>query len=267
MPIVQELSRKQMREALTEAVAREVPVSLSSRIDGQWLTLHTQVLRCDSQGLVLACPPSPPDPAASPTGAGEASPALAEAAEVCLSFKIKHYKHVANTTIEAHCRIESSDGQSVACLRVCPPQRMQRIQRRAYQRVDVPRSRSILATFWHGESSAGEAPPARPALSWEGWVENISAGGFQTRLAGHGAPPMEEGEIVAVQIQLGQEFRPVTADARFRHQVGDQRGVVHQGFQFVGLNETDQGREIIRRIGQIVCEFQRHAPDRADHVA
>jgi len=255
MPIVQALSRKQMAESLRQAIARQIPVQLTCRIDGAWHTLHTKIIGADVGGLWIDVP------TCREADAPEITPGL----KLGLSFKFKHHKHILNTVAECTGPFRLAGGE-VDAVRVQAPRRMRRVQRRAYHRVDVPRNRSVLATFWPGGGSQPDGAD-EPALAWEGWVTNISAGGFQVRIASHGAPDLEVGDLVGVRIELGQEFAPVVADAQFRQQVDDGRGVCLQGFQFVGLNDSATGQEILRRIGAVVCEFQRYQDHQKSSVA
>lgn len=256
MSIVQHLSPRQIQECLDEAIRRQAPISLTCRTGTQWHNLHTKFLHSTPQALWLEYP----------TGAQDPVPEIAEGMELGLSFKLKHHKHILNTIVEAVGQFGLADAAEVRAIGVASPQRVQRVQRRAYHRVDVPRNRSVLATFWPGGLPAAAAGNAT-ALNWEGWVTNISAGGFQVRIGGRNAPDLDVGDLVGVCIDLGQEYEEVLADAKFRQQRRDERGVTYQGFQFVGLNETSQGREMLRRIAGVVCEFQRFQSPSRNSVA
>jgi len=249
MSLIQELSEHQIRQSLAEAIRRGTPVALTCRSDGQWHNLRTRILRRTGPSLWLDAP----------TATGPEAPPVAAGMEVGLSFKLKHHKHIANVPVEAVCPLSADGAEGAPAVRVAVPARMQRIQRRAYLRAEVPRNRSVLATFALGgpDGDAADAEPSRP--TWDGWVTDISAGGFQVRLAGHGTPELDLGDLVTVSVQLGQEFAPIVAAAQFRQEHVDERNVVHHGFQFVGLNESEQGRRTLRRIGQVVCDFQRLA--------
>ena len=78
MPIIQDLSPKQIHDSLCEAVRRECPVALACRIDSMWHTLRSQILQLGDDGLHVA----------QPTGEGPV-PELADALAASLSFKIK----------------------------------------------------------------------------------------------------------------------------------------------------------------------------------
>jgi len=260
MPIVQEMSPVQIRHCLQEAVRKQTPVVLTCRTGPRWYSLQSRLLAHDGERLHLACP----------VAEGQPPPALAKGTAVGLSFKLHHHKHISTVVVDGAGAYRLDGGEVVWALRTRAPQWMQRVQRRAYRRVEVPRSRSVLATFWQGGRAAAADPPAQRAVTWEGWVTNLSAGGFQVRLPeasgpaealwrarGLSAPVLEAGDIVGVRIDLGQDFEPILADAQFRHQVNDERGVLLLGFQFVGLHESESGRQTLRRIGRIVCDFRR----------
>ena len=252
MPIVEELNARQIAVCLDEAIARQLPVAMSCCIGGHWHNLHTCLLHCTGDSLWLTCPADSLTPAVM----------IGPGVQAGLAFKLRHHKHIFSAGVRALGQFGLAGQPVVQALQVPLPERMQRIQRRAYFRADVPRNRSVLATFWEGpEGPEGSSPagsgPSAGVLGWEGWVENISAGGFQVRLASPLLPDVEIGDVVRVRIELGQEFPLVQAQAQLRHQVSEQPGVVSQGFQFIGLNDSEQGRRTLARVSTIVCHFQR----------
>ena len=247
MPLIEELDSEQIHRALTDASRRQVPVALSCRIGSAWHGVRTRMIRKCSQEVYLQYA----DPGEEP------APDLPPSTPVSLAFKLGHHKHMFNALVEDDTECVGPDGVPARALRVSVPERMYRVQRRAYHRVDVPRSRSVLVNFWEGPPAQISGEDGRTCLSWEGWLTNLSAGGFQVRLASGSAPKLEVGDVVGLRISLGQEFRPIEAEAQFRHQVCDDRGVTLLGFQFVGLHESPAGRKTLLRIGQVVCDFQR----------
>jgi len=241
MALLQELSRGQIRQGLSEALRRNTPVNVTCRVDGRWHSLRSRLLALTPDAVWLA----------RPVGRDADGVEVHAGMELGFSFKLKHHKHIFNLPVDAAGEYGTAAGEAIGAIRVVVPPRMQRVQRRAYLRAEVPRNRSILATFRLGGSDGDNGP------TWEGWVTDISAGGFQVRLAHHGAPEMDLGDPVGVAIVAGQEFAPIEAAAQFRQTHVDERGVIHHGFQFVGLNESARGRRTLQRIGQIVCDFQR----------
>ncbi len=246
MPIIEELSGASVRECVLEAISREVPVAVVCRIETDWYTLDSRLLALKGDKLYLTCP----------TAKQGAAPALGVSAQVGLSFKLGHHKHVLNTHVESWLNVQVN-GEVAKALCVLLPAAVQRIQRRAFNLVDVPRSRSVLATFWEGDLPATGADIPSDSLTWDGWVTNISAGGFQIRVPAQGARPLEVGDIVCVRIQAGQEYGPVVADVQFRRMEPNERGVASMSFQFVGLSEAGRGQQTLSLLSRIVCDFQR----------
>lgn len=247
MPLIQELNRGQIENCLAEAVRRRVPVSMTCRVRGVWHNLHSGIVKQGRERLWLRLPDCDDDPA-------DDALKIAEGMMLGMTFKLGHHKHIFNTPVEAVCGVKTDGGETLRAVCVPAPAKMQRIQRRAYYRVEVPRNRSVLATFWHGGQDGDQS------VRWEGWVTNISAGGFQVRLADRAAPNIGAGDVIGVRIEVGQEFEPILADAQFRQRISDPpptHGVALLGFQFVGLNESLRGRQTLSRIGQIVRGFQR----------
>lgn len=247
MPVIQELNERQIQECLSELTQRSSPIIINCQLSDRWFTLHSKVLQHGPDQMWLDYPLST-----------ECHVSLEVAQPISLSFKVRHHKHVFNTIIEAVGKFSVQGGPRMEAICIATPHCMQRIQRRAYNRVDVPRSRSVLATFWlggHGNSPQGPAQAA--LLTWEGWVTNLSAGGFQVRAPRHAAPAMEEGDLSGVKLEIGPEYGPIAADVQLRHQAEDGKGGILLGYQFVGLNESEEGRHTLEVLGRVVADFQR----------
>ncbi len=242
MALIQELNRGQIDTCFCEAVRRRVPISVTCRVRGVWHNLRSGIIKQGHDKLWLQFP----------TSRSGSEPEVTEGLMLGLTFKLGHHKHIFNIPVETICQVNVDGGQAIKAVCVPVPLKMQRVQRRAFNRVNIPASRSVLATFWHGGQDGDRS------VKWEGWVTNISAGGFQIRLPSQAAPDIDDGDIIGICIKVGQEFEPVLADAQFRQQISDDRGVVMLGFQFVGLNESQRGQGTLEHIAQIVRKFQRH---------
>lgn len=247
MPTIEELSQRQILDSLGEAMHKHVPLVLSHRQGEVWVSSHSQILRVLRDRLYLGFPQTQSEP----------PPAFEASMLVGASFKIRHHKHIFNVALQGISDL-AIDGHQTKVLCLNLPADMQRVQRRAFERAEVPRNRSVLATFCQG-SLPGQAPRT---VTWEGWVIDISAGGFQVRLPAHGSPQLEGGDIVEVRLDMGQEYQPIQAKAQFRHAVTDECGAMRMGFQFVGLNESRHGRETLSRLGDIASDFARLAERR-----
>jgi len=248
MTNLKDLPCPQIDEAVRSALERRVPVAITFQSDKSWWSVHSRIVHIQDAHILLEFPR---------TQDGQAVPALQPADRAGVSFKLKHHKHIFTATVvgveEA---VAPEDGQPIRVLRICGPTKMLRLQRRMFQRVDVPANRIVRAAFWMGgcaNEPAGTSPE-RPV--WSGRVVNLSAGGFQVATSDQVGASLEVGDNVGVRIAFGAANETVYSDAQFRHLevVNGQRQL---GFQFVGLAHTTEGRDALQLIGSKVAQFQR----------
>jgi len=240
MALIEELTKQQIETYLDETIRREIPVNMSFRVKNRWYNLRTRIIKRDKKRLWLEYPTDKDRPEKIDVGLA-----------LGLAFKLGRHKHIFTATIQNLCNVHTSDTDTLRLICIPIPSRVQRVQRRAFIRVAVPSSRSILVTFWLGGKDANQL------VRWEGWMTNISAGGFQLRMPSRSAPDLTIDDIVGVRIEIGQDYEPILVDARFRNLLHDERGVTLMGFQFLGLNDSQQGRKTLQRISRIVCSFQK----------
>lgn len=242
---MQDLNIRQINEAILGAVERHIPLSLSVQAD-DWVNLHSRFVAVRDEHLLLELPLLE-----------DGTPhEFAPAQKVALSFKLKHHKYLSNARVV---RIDSwtqEDGTEVAVLSSCFPMQMQRLQRRSFTRVAVPAGRIVRASFWAGKKDSEPAGAGdRPV--WAGKVLDLSAGGFQMLLPEE--PTLNEGESVGVRLAFGPGETSIYCDAQFRHICRQDDGLWSLGFQFIGLAQTEEGREVLRHIGRKMSEFTRFA--------
>jgi len=247
MAVLQELSADQIDELIGMAVARTVPLIITIRTEASWDNLHSRMLAVRGTHLLVELPCV--DPKAAPHE-------FVPSERVGMSFKLKHYKHLFTATVVGQERIKLPDGTEAPALAVVLPSRMQRLQRRAFIRADVPPNRIVRASFWMGGCDCEPAgtSPQRPV--WSGRVTNISAGGFQLATEPQAAEGLESGDPVGVRLVFGTDGQAIYADAQFRYaQMDRDRALL--GFQFIGLTETPEGRAALQMISANVSAFQR----------
>ena len=154
MPVIQELSRRQIDECMDELIRRQAPLTVNFRLGKAWFAVHSHVVERTDQKLWLAYPTADETP----------MPDIRTGQTLSLAFKVKHHKHVFIGTVEAISELAIT-GQQTRSVCISYPWRMQRIQRRAYNRAEVPRSRTVLATFWQG---------GLPEADWDQLVASLS---------------------------------------------------------------------------------------------
>jgi c-di-GMP-binding flagellar brake protein YcgR len=247
MASLQNLTNQQIDEVLYAAAERQVPATITVHEAAGWASYHTRLLEI-RQGHILLEAPSPE--------IGEQSREFRPADKIGVSFKLKHHKYVFAGTVAETSQDKLDDGSVRGVLHLCSPTRMQRMQRRAFERSDVPANRIVRASFWLGgrESEPAGTTPDQPV--WSGRVVNISAGGFQLTSEHSLGDAVSPGDTIGVRISFGIGEEAVYADAQFRHCL-EEGGKFHLGFQFVGLGLTPEGREALQVIGSKANQFQR----------
>lgn len=243
MATLHRLSENQIAEALTLAVQRAVPLTVTTQHGDTWSNAHSYAMAADPRGLTIAQPEIDSAPAP-----------LAQGQSVAVSFKLRHHKHLFSARV-------LSAGDSAAVLEL--PRQMQRLQRRAYFRADVPANRIVRVSMWLGGVAAEPQGTTAAAPVWAGKVTNISAGGFQAQMHHDALESVEEGDIVGVRIAFGASSgQTVRADAQFRHAEA-RDGAALMGFQFMGLGQAPAGEQALQLIAVKVAEYQRLAESEA----
>jgi len=246
MSVLQELDAVQIDELINAAVDKAVPVIITISQEKSWANLHSRVAALWGSHMLLEMP------CAELTGVPHE---FAPAERVGVSFKLKHHKYIFSATVVGQERIAQDDGSELPVLAVVAPARMQRLQRRAFLRADVPDNRIVRASFWMGGRDCEPAGTDCEHPVWSGQVVNISAGGFQLAVDPNAARILEEGDCVGLRLVFGTGGETVYADAQFRHaELIDGRAQL--GFQFLGLTETAAGRVALQLISVKVAEFQ-----------
>jgi len=247
MAILQEVSVDQIDELLAEAVSRTVPLTVTVGKEGSWTILRSRALAMRDDHLLVEMPVAEPQ---------DAPHEFVPAERIGVNFKLKHHKHIFAATVAGQDRLRLEDGTELTVLALVLPTRMQRVQRRAFIRADVPPGRIVRASFWLGGRESEPSGPSAENPVWAGSVTNISAGGFQISTEAHAADGLDDGDTVGVRIVFGTDGETIYADAQYRHAESDDQGRALLGFQFLGLTETPEGRNAMQIISAKVAEFQ-----------
>ncbi len=249
MPILQYLNNWQINDVVRESVKRHVPITITIRSDNRWVNFRSRAIASNNEHLWLELPIAEKD---------VAPHEFAPAEKIGLSFKLKHHKHITTVRVVGIRQMKLEDGCEVPVLAVCLPMRMQRLQRRAFERAVVPQNRIARISFWLGGRESEPVGPSEEMPVWFGRVKNLSAGGFQVRSETEVIENLEIGDTVGLHLSFGAGDDPIYADAQLRH-IELAGGELLLGFQFVGLAHTVQGREALGILSKKVGEFHRIA--------
>jgi hypothetical protein len=184
---------------------------------------------------------------------------------VGMNFKHAYGKFVFDTTV-VDLR-PSSDPQSGGTIVLGMPERIGVIQRRSYFRVNVPESLKVNIVLWH---RTGKRDPneKRSHVYYEGRLMDISAGGAQVivplrrgtdPLAGTmGETECRKGQFMGVRFTPMPYETPLMFNAQVRNVLptADRTGLCI-GLQIVGLEASEEGREMLSRLAQVVDHYHR----------
>ncbi|KPK77917.1 MAG: hypothetical protein AMJ79_01615 [Phycisphaerae bacterium SM23_30] len=234
------------RNMLQDAVQKQLPLKITNQQQKKWHVFKSCFLDFQSNRLTVAMPiPDHQDPDAEP----------AQGQEIAVSFKKGYHKCLFTTRIISQTQFTLESGPSVPALLILSPPQIEKIQRRAFNRSLAPPGEPITVTFW---SSSAQGPSSDH--KWRGQLYDLSAGGMGLTLLQSELPHIAEGEQVEICfIPLpGQE--PLQLQARFRHATElPETGRFMLGFQLLGLEMDEHGRNLLRRIGRIVNVYKRHS--------
>ncbi|MHC4561480.1 MAG: flagellar brake protein [Planctomycetota bacterium] len=246
MANLQELTIDQINEAIGGAAEKLVPLTVTVHDPEGWVNLYSRLLGFDGQHILIARPSS------DQAGPREFQPAD----RIGGSFKYRHHKHIFSATVATTLRYITEDGEEVDAVSVIGPSRMQRLQRRIFQRVAVPTGAVVRGAFWLGGVELEPTGQGGASAVWTGAVSNISAGGFQLVCQDLSAPKLHAGDTVGVRLMFGIGEETCFADAQFRHAETEGDTAI-LGFQFVGLAHSSKGRSALQKLSAKVTEFQR----------
>jgi len=190
---------------------------------------------------------------------------------VGMNFKHAYGKFVFDTVVV---NLEpSADPESGGTIVLAVPERIGVVQRRSYFRVNVPPSLKVNVVLWHrtGKRAATE----KTHVYYEGRLVDISAGGAQVivpmKRGADGDPPVSEGngtpagetdfrkgQFMGVRFTPMPYETPLMFNAQIRNVLptADHTGLCI-GLQIVGLEASDEGREVLSRLAKVVEHYHR----------
>jgi hypothetical protein len=183
---------------------------------------------------------------------------------VGVNFKHSYGKFVFDTGVIA---LEpSSDPESGGTIVLAVPDRIGVVQRRSYFRVNVPESLKVKIVLWHRTSQRKSKSKGSGQDYFEGRLMDISAGGAQLTLpmktpgssdpAGVSESEFRKGQFVGVRFTPMPYETPLMFSAQIRNVLptADRTGLC-LGLQIVGLEASDEGRDVLSRLAVVVDRY------------
>jgi hypothetical protein len=135
------------------------------------------------------------------------------------------------------------------------PERIEVVERRSYFRVDVPKSLKVNVTLWH-RGSADEHGHVPPEHYWQGRLVDISAGGAQITIDAAQRPDFNRGQFIGLRFTPVPYETPLMLTAQIRNILPTADGRNNcLGLQIVGLEASPEGRDVLKRLCNVVEEY------------
>ena len=186
---------------------------------------------------------------------------------VGFSIKFGYGKFIFDTTVAGFELSSNPSGQGTIVFMM--PEKITFLQRRCYFRVRVPDSLKVNVAVWH--RSTKNKNQQTEHTYYAGRLADISAGGAQIILANktgtsddsgentdtaQPVPDFRTGQFIGVRLTPLPYEKPLTFNAQIRNILPTaDNSYLCLGLQIVGLEASDQGREILSRLTEIIDRY------------
>jgi len=245
------LEKDQQTKTLEDVFEKRVPLSISYQTEDRWVVLRGLLTRIVNDDLFAV--------RFTPLKKSH-NIDLIEGDSVGVTFKFginedsNHY--VFDSTIEYIRR--GHDSPRIAEVVLAKPEQIEVVQRRSYNRVDVPQGVTVDVNLWHKDENAGDGKPyiAHVSQSWIGELKNVSALGMQIEVNLAQGPDFKEGQFIGLQFRPLPDETTIAMNAYIRAVVESENDkCVMLGLEIVGLEASPEGRLVLQRICSTVGRY------------
>jgi hypothetical protein len=243
------LSGAEAESALAMAARRHIPVALTLLDRNRWLTYRGDLMAVEKGRLWIRSSLENPRTAADP---------LALNTKVGLMFRMGPHKYNGLVQILQFAELADESGQPVKAVSVSLPSELERMERRVHDRLEVDASGKARVSFWSGGRAVEPKGPSPHRPVWGGSLVDISRQGFAVRTSWDSGQYLEVGDIIGARMLFDGHPVPVYVNAQLRHAFMEgNMGVLR--FQFVGMADTDEGRNALDFMAARVDEYAKRA--------
>jgi len=225
---------------LEEAIWKEIPITVTDKCEENLRVYKSRFLALQPNRLIISLPVDPSSEEPMAPRAGQ---------ELAITFKKGYNKCLFVTRFISLSEFEQEDGNLTAALVIYRPEQIEKVHRRAFERADVPQGEDVVFSFWSAD---------KPGRKFPAVLLNISAGGLAAIIETKEAGTLKVGDQYDLELQPLLDQEPITGRVNLRHITPKPLGNhMMLGFQFVGLELSEQGRSTLQRISSVVSVFQR----------
>jgi len=235
------LKNDQVFELISEAVSLGLTARMCHLCGGKWMQNVAKMTKLSSSGIMVQ--------------ASEKQKTHLEKLQinqpVGISFQAKHQKCIFDSTVLG---LDSSSADGWKIL-LAMPDRIEKMPRRSYERQPVPSSLNVNVLFWHRGYIENTANTPIESY-WQGKLVNLSANGAQIATSLSLADSFQTGQLVGLQFTPMCYQKPVLVEGQIVHiQPKEEETTLNLGIEFLGLEVSIDGRNILHRLMDIVQEY------------
>ncbi len=243
------LSGRQRDQLLADAVHQKTRLVLTCRGRQRWETHKSRLLDMAParRALVVAYPYDAPDDALQ----------LHRGEQVGVAFRHHSRKCLFAATVVAkrQPRAHSTRASRSKALLLSWPEQIEQLQRRVYHRVAIPPQCPIDVRLWSPRPGTDPRTPREDETVTSGRLIDLSVGGMRVEVGDD--PRLEENEVVSAAFAPDPKAPELILDACFRHAEPTDRGRLSLGFQFIGLEVSQETPSPLSRLARAVARLQR----------
>ena len=232
------LKPDQITDVLSAAIQEKADIILSFTRGGKWHLHHAQIVRFSQEAIFLQ------------ENSGKEDLLKDQPVGICIN--LGRFKFLFEATIHT---VEST-GQH-AQIQLDFPDKVEKMQRRAYERQLVPSNLKVKCLFWHrGYLDDSQENPLEQY--WQGRLLNLSAGGAQISVDLNMKDSFSVGQLVGVQFTPMSYQRPLLLEAHVKYLMDQpDQGQFLVGVEFLGLESGAEGREVLHRLVKVINEYEK----------
>lgn len=234
------LEHSEIKTVLLNAQLEQTPTIGSYKINGKWQLL--ELIVCGhSEDSVNFCSKTPCEQ-------------LKQEQPIGIYIHLGHFKYLFDSSVQ---NVEQQG--MLWHISLDFPEKVERIERRAYHRQAIPNNTKVKVLFWHrGYLDESDIIPAENY--WQGTLLNLSAGGARFEIDIEQKEHFKVGQILGIQFTPMSYQKPLLLESHVKY-AEDQSDHQHFriGVEFLGLEASPEGRQILDRILEVINFYKEMA--------
>mgnify|MGYP006300147977 CR=1 FL=1 len=226
---------QELIKIINQAVQCSIPCQMSYISRGKWHRTGVKILDLNNKSLTLHIGNNP----------GAAFIQIAQ--PVSITFELKRQKCILESEIIG---LDATVSQGMSGkIMIERPVSIEKMRRRAYERVSIPPEMNVEALFWH-RGYADNSTESPLENCWQGQLIDLSAGGTQVKVDKTQHANFREGQIIGIRFTPLPYEKQLLLEGRIKHIAGlnDDNDTITLGIEFMGLEASADGRNKMERL-------------------